>query len=266
MSRTITHLYDSYDEAARAVRMLEDAGVAHADISIVGADPDRRPYAGTEADPNLTTAGPMTTPVDYDRAAAGDLASPAPVAATPLAGEETHGAATGAGAGASLGTLLGGGAGLLAGIGALAIPGVGPVVAAGWLVATLTGAGAGAAAGGLLGALGGSSGAPHEHTHVYAEGLRRGGTLVSVRAADADAGRIEALLEGTGRVDVARRASEYRAGGWSGFDPDASPAGAVPTDPATGAMGGSTMAGSTMGAGLDPASVEADRARAGTHV
>ena len=58
---------------------------------------------------------------------------------------------TGVGTGASIGTIVGGGAGLLAGLGALAIPGVGPVVAAGWLVATLTGAGAGAAAGGLLG-------------------------------------------------------------------------------------------------------------------
>src|SRR5689334_3811969 len=50
----------------------------------------------------------------------------------------------GAGTGASIGTVLGGGAGLLAGIGALAIPGLGPIVAAGWLVAALTGAGAGA--------------------------------------------------------------------------------------------------------------------------
>ena len=42
--------------------------------------------------------------------------------------------------GATIGTVLGGGAGLLAGLGSLAIPGVGPVVAAGWLIATLTGA------------------------------------------------------------------------------------------------------------------------------
>jgi hypothetical protein len=58
--------------------------------------------------------------------------------------DDTH---TGAGAkrGAVVGGVLGGGAGLLAGIGALAIPGVGPVVAAGWLIATLAGAGVGAA-------------------------------------------------------------------------------------------------------------------------
>jgi len=61
---------------------------------------------------------------------------------------------TGAATGATLGTVAGGGADLLASLGALAIPG--PVVAAGWVVATLTGAGGGAAAGGLLGALAGA--------------------------------------------------------------------------------------------------------------
>ncbi|MDB5438558.1 MAG: hypothetical protein JWM33_985, partial [Caulobacteraceae bacterium] len=53
-------------------------------------------------------------------------------------------AGEGAATGATTGGLIGGGAGLLAGLGMLAIPGVGPVVAAGWLAATLTGAVAGA--------------------------------------------------------------------------------------------------------------------------
>ena len=45
--------------------------------------------------------------------------------------------------------------------------------------AALAGAGIGAAAGGLLGALTGM-GIPEEEAHVYAEGVRRGGTLVTV--------------------------------------------------------------------------------------
>src|ERR1700693_823536 len=53
--------------------------------------------------------------------------------------------------GAAVGSIVGGGAGLLAGLGLLAIPGVGPVVAAGWLVATVAGAAAGAAVGGAAG-------------------------------------------------------------------------------------------------------------------
>src|SRR6185312_12401151 len=84
--------------------------------------------------------------------------------------------------GAGIGGALGGVAGLLAGLGLLAIPGLGPVVAAGWLASTA----AGAAAGGIVGALV-DSGESEENAHVYSEAVRRGGTLVSVRASDAQA-------------------------------------------------------------------------------
>ena len=101
---------------------------------------------------------------------------------------------TGTGTGATIGTVLGGGAGLLAGIGALAIPGVGPVVAAGWLIATLTGAGIGAVTGGLVGSLA-NSGVDEADATRYAEHVGRGGTLVTVRASDIDAANAEYILE-----------------------------------------------------------------------
>jgi|GEM_PF-453951 len=107
---------------------------------------------------------------------------------------------SGAGVGATVGTLLGGGAGLLAGLGTIAIPGVGPIVAAGWLIAMLTGAGVGAAAGGILGALTGA-GVDREEAVAYDEGVRRGGTLVSVRASDADLPRVEAIIARRSPVD-----------------------------------------------------------------
>src|SRR5215203_6919876 len=111
MKRTITAMFDSYRDAAEAVRRLESAGIPHADISIVSNDPANR---------DRLSDAPRTTTTDSGDAAAG------------------------AGTGASLGAMLGGGAGLLAGLGMLAIPGLGPVVAAGWLASTLVGAGAGA--------------------------------------------------------------------------------------------------------------------------
>jgi hypothetical protein len=115
--------------------------------------------------------------------------------------------------------VLGGGAGLLAGIGALAIPGLGPVVAAGWLVAALTGAGAGAATGGLLGALT-TAGVDEADAHVYAEGVRRGGNLVTVRTDETRAAQAESILARHGPVDTARRGADYRAGGWTGYRDD----------------------------------------------
>ena len=129
---------------------------------------------------------------------------------------------SGAGTGASLGTIVGGGAGLLAGIGALAIPGVGPVIAAGWLIATVTGAGVGATAGGLLGSLT-HHGVPEQDAHVYAEGVRRGGTLLSVRTTEANAADVQAILSRSGAVDIAGRRGDYERDGWVGHDPAAGP-------------------------------------------
>jgi hypothetical protein len=127
-------------------------------------------------------------------------------------------AAPGAEIGAGVGALAGGGAGVLAGLGMLAIPGVGPVVAAGWLVALAVGAAGGAAAGGLLGGLVGS-GISKEHAEVYAEGVRRGGTLVSVRMPEEDESRVSGILD-RDAVDPATRRSEYTSTGWTGYNPD----------------------------------------------
>ena len=55
--------------------------------------------------------------------------------------------------GATSGAVVGGALGWLAGIGALAIPGVGPLIAAGPIIAALTGVGVGGAVGGITGGL-----------------------------------------------------------------------------------------------------------------
>jgi hypothetical protein len=126
-----------------------------------------------------------------------------------------------AGAGAGLGAVAGGTLGALAGLGVMAIPGVGPIVAAGWLVATLTGAVAGAATGGVIGALT-QAGVSDEDAPVYAEGLRRGGAVVSARVADGDASRLQAILDRSA-VRLSDRAAAYRKSGWKTFDESAPP-------------------------------------------
>ncbi len=143
------------------------------------------------------------------------------------AGRMTGTGDTGAtGAGATAGTMIGGGLGLAAGLGALAIPGVGPVVAAGWLIATLTGAGVGAVVGGGAGGLIGSlthAGVSEDDAHVYAEGVRRGGSLVTVRADASRADQASSILDGATYVDPASRRAEYQQAGWSRFDETAGP-------------------------------------------
>ncbi|MHB2205214.1 hypothetical protein [Methylobacterium sp. CM6257] len=181
-ARALTALFDDYEAAASAVDQLEAAGIPHADISIIS----------NRAEPTPAAPKPSTS-----------------------AAPETMDAADAAGTGATVGTVLGGGAGLLAGLGLLAIPGLGPVVAAGWLVAAVTGAGVGAAAGGLIGGLTGA-GLSEGEAETYAEGIRRGGTLVTVRADETRADRVLAILDRAGSIDLDERAEDWRAQGWTG--------------------------------------------------
>ena len=190
MTTTISRLYNSHAEARAAVRDLEAAGVSHGDISIIASNADNWYDEKSNTYPDRDLDG------KDDRA---------------------EGAATGGG----LGAVVGGTAGLLAGLGIMAIPGVGPVVAAGWLVAALTGAVAGGATGGIIGALS-QAGLSKEETEVYAEGLRRGGAIVSARVADADAARLQTIMDRSS-VRIADRTAAYRKSGWMTFDPNAKP-------------------------------------------
>ncbi|MET3310292.1 hypothetical protein ABIF41_002133 [Bradyrhizobium japonicum] len=106
----------------------------------------------------------------------------------------------------------------------LAIPGLGPVVAAGWLAATAVGAAAGAATGGIVGALT-EAGISREDADTYAEGVRRGGTLVSARVADADRSRFDSILNESS-VNLRDRSASWQKAGWKSFDPASKPYGA----------------------------------------
>ncbi|WP_375463323.1 hypothetical protein [uncultured Methylobacterium sp.] len=204
-TRTLTALYDRYEDATTAVTKLETAGVPHGDISLVSNN------EGQATDGTRETA--------------------------------EH-ASTGAGTGATLGTVLGGGAGLLAGLGLMAIPGVGPVVAAGWLVATLTGAGIGAAAGGLAGSLAGA-GLSEADAHAYSEGVRRGGTVLTVRADEAHVAMASTILEEHGAVDIDARQEGWKQSGWTAPGTDAE---AIRTETNTSTLtGANPAAGSVLG-------------------
>ena len=98
---------------------------------------------------------------------------------------------------AGIGAVLGGAAGLLAGLGAFVLPGIGAVVAAGWLASALAGAVAGGAAGGVVGALI-EAGVSENDAAGYAEGVRRGQTLVTIRATSQDREFYEDILASKG--------------------------------------------------------------------
>ena len=96
------------------------------------------------------------------------------------------------------------------------------MVGTGWLVATLVGAAAGGVAGGLIGSLT-DAGVAEGDAHVYAEGIRRGGTLVSARVGEDLVDAATGILGQSGSVDISDRRRDYEASGWSTFDPLAPP-------------------------------------------
>jgi hypothetical protein len=195
MAKTVVGLFESYSEAQHVVQDLIDSGFRREDISVVANDTSRATGARE-------------------------------------VGEHSK-ADEGAGAGAVSGSVIGGAVGLLVGAGLLAIPGIGPVLAAGPLAAAIgttaatlgagaLGAGIGAATGGLIGGLVGA-GVPEEEAHAYAEGVRRGGTLVSVSADDQMANTARSVMQRHDVIDIDARSAEWRRSGWTGFDPNAGP-------------------------------------------
>ena len=105
--------------------------------------------------------------------------------------------------GASAGGVTGGVLGLLAGIGALAIPGVGPFIAAGPIMAALSGAAVGATIGGIAGALVGM-GIPEFEARQYETKIKEGNILISAHAGDGDVvDRVKDIMKEAGATDIA---------------------------------------------------------------
>ena len=77
-------------------------------------------------------------------------------------------------------------------------------------------------AGGIVDSLT-SSGTPERDAHVYAEGVRRGGSLVTVRVPDDREMEVTRILAKYPAVDTMARGDEYRRAGWRQFDENAAP-------------------------------------------
>lgn len=201
MAQTVVGLFDTSEEAMNVVRDLErNGGFMSSDINIIAND------ASGEYANRLGKSGDKMNDNAAEQAGSGAVA----------------GAATGAGLG------------VLAGIAALAIPGIGPVIAAGPLAAALgagaatvgtataIGAGVGAASGALVGPLV-DAGIPRPEAEAYYEGVRRGGTLVIVRADEAgEAEAAAGIMARYNVVDIDRRTEDWNTSGWK-YDANAQP-------------------------------------------
>jgi hypothetical protein len=119
-----------------------------------------------------------------------------------FAHEKNTKAPEGAATGGTAGGVIGGALGWMAGIGMLAIPGVGPFIAAGPIMAALSGAAIGAAVGGLTGTLIGL-GMPEYEAKRYEGKIREGRILISVHADNGEwASRAKKIFKDSGAEDI----------------------------------------------------------------
>lgn len=119
-----------------------------------------------------------------------------------FAHEKNTKAPEGAVAGAGTGGVVGGALGWIVGIGALAIPGVGPFIAAGPILAALSGAAIGAAAGGIAGGLIGL-GIPELEAKRYEGKVKEGNILLSVHTENSEEiNRAKDIFKQAGAQDI----------------------------------------------------------------
>ncbi len=103
---------------------------------------------------------------------------------------------------------IGGVAGLAAGAIAMVLPGIGPLIAIGPLAGAIGGLGVGAAAGGVVGLLR-DQGVSKEEAEFYAEGVARGGALVTVHDVSGDrATEAQKILDSHGAIKVEKLTPE----------------------------------------------------------
>ena len=169
MSKAVFGLVRDEAQASRIIEELKTAGFSNQDISVLMSD--RR----------------------STREFAHETETKAPEGAT---------------TGGVTGGVVGGVLGWLAGIGSLAIPGVGPFIAAGPIMAALSGSALGMATGGLIGGLIGM-GIPEYEAKRYEGRVKEGGVLLSVHCDTSDEiTRAKDLLKRTGADDIASAGEE----------------------------------------------------------
>lgn len=182
MAKNVVALFENAQQAQSALQDLQGAGIPRDQINLVTQD--RR------AQNDVPNFAQDTERVEKGEAIMTDTAA---------------------------GALFGGAGGALLGVAALAIPGLGPILAAGPIAATIAGVITGAAGGAAIGALQ-DAGIGEGDAHIYAEAVRRGGTLLMVHTSDDNSDRVQDLLDRHKPVDIDELSEDYRRGGWDRFD------------------------------------------------
>jgi uncharacterized protein (TIGR02271 family) len=106
------------------------------------------------------------------------------------------------------------------------------------------------------------NGVPASDAHAFAEGVRRGHSLVAVRCDDDQVDEVIAILDGNDTLDLDERQGAWRSEGWTGHDAGAiGAAGSTTTGLSSGLTGSGAMSG-TGSAAMGASSMGASSGRA----
>jgi hypothetical protein len=190
--KTVVALYDRFDDAKAAVAELIAAGALPDKISLLANT--------SSGDHPALSVNPAFAHEEFD-----------------VDSHEQPGFVTGAELGIGVGGILG----FVLGISTIAIPGFGFLIAAGTWATVSAGAATGGVIGAVIGMLAGH-GVSDKDTHLYAEGLKRGGTLVTVVVSDAETQAMRGIFAKHKAVDIEGRGAPWNPEGWVGFAKGAS--------------------------------------------
>jgi len=107
----------------------------------------------------------------------------------------------------------------LIGSGIVTLPVLTALVAGQTWMAVAVGVVLGGIIGGVVGWMA-DRGVSDEDEKLYAEGIKHGGTLVTVRLTEDLIDRAKVIFKARGAVDIETRDADWQAAGWVSFDPD----------------------------------------------
>lgn len=191
---TVVALFDEFEDAMGALSDLVQAGIARDRITLLA-------NSASAHHPSV-----LSNPA-YARE---DMEKP------------ESDATSGLGLGVVIGAGIGGFLGYLLGSGTIALPFLTGLINGQTWIAVAAGTVLGGIVGGLVGWLM-DRGVSDEDEKLYAEGIKHGGTLVTVHLPEDLVDRAKVIFKSRGAVDIETRDAEWRAEGWVSFDPDDMP-------------------------------------------
>lgn len=220
MTKSVFGLANNDEQARRIVDRLLASKFSNEDISILYPDRNKttiktNEFGKVEYDETSNLRFDETSNQRLDERSNpkfDDSSTPRNVKKGSLTTEKHTKAPEGGVTGATAGGILGGSLGLLAGIGALAIPGLGAFIAAGPIMAALSGSAIGGGLGLLIGALVGA-GIPEYEAKQYEKGLKEGMILISVHAENDEEIKLATdIMKKEGAKDISSSREKTKSG------------------------------------------------------